>query len=144
MRPAPRRRRDAHALQLLHADHLQNGVRVLLHSATPAPGTSRLLLVRTAKGQEVGIGEGELEVSKAGRPLGRLKKGDCFGEMAVIRKHRPPRNADISALSAANIVTIRGEALEQASEACRMHFFQGFVEVLANRLASANQRIASR
>ena len=88
--------------------------------------------------------EGELEVSKAGRPLGRLKKGDCFGEMAVIRKHRPPRNADISALSAANIVTIRGEALEQASEACRMHFYQGFVEVLANRLASANQRIASR
>lgn len=88
--------------------------------------------------------QGELEVSKAGQPLGRLKKGDCFGEMAVIRKHRPPRNADISALSAANIVTIRGEALEQASEVCRMHFFQGFVEVLANRLASANQRIASR
>ena len=88
--------------------------------------------------------EGNLEVSKAGRPLGRLKKGDCFGEMAVIRKHRPPRNADISALTAANIVTIRGEALEQASEACRMHFFQGFVEVLANRLANANQRLASR
>ena len=92
----------------------------------------------------IDLTEGELQVSKAGRPLGRLKKGDCFGEMAVIRKHRPPRNADISALSAANIVTIRGEALEQASEACRMHFFQGFVEVLANRLASANQRIASR
>ena len=38
---------------------------------------------------------------------------------------------------------VDGAALQQASETCRMHFYQGFLEVLAARLALANARLAS-
>ena len=53
------------------------------------------------------------------------------------------RSADVVAARAANIVTIRGEALDKASDACRMHFYQGFLDVLATRLALSNQRVAA-
>ena len=63
--------------------------------------------------------------------------------MAIIRRHSHIRSADVVAETAANIVTIRGEALEKASESCRMHFYQGFLDVLANRLSLSNQRVAA-
>ena len=47
------------------------------------------------------------------------------------------------ALTDAKIITIRGEALRRASEVCRMHFYQAFLEVITNRLTMANARLAS-
>jgi serine/threonine protein kinase len=87
--------------------------------------------------------DGELEVSKNGRLLNPLKPGDCFGEMAVIGRNAPCRNADVTALTEARIAIVRGEALRQASEACRMHFYQAFLDVLANRLMLSNARLAA-
>ena len=87
--------------------------------------------------------EGELKVTKNGRILNLLTAGDCFGEMAVIGKGPHVRGADVVALTDAKIVRVDGLALQQASEACRMHFYQGFLEVLAARLALANARLAS-
>ena len=76
--------------------------------------------------------------------LNLLTDGDCFGEMAIINsRHGQTRGADVIALTQADIITVRGEALEQASAACRMHFYQSFLEVLASRLAFANQRMAA-
>ena len=89
------------------------------------------------------VAEGELTVSKNGIKLDTLSNGDCFGEMAVISRHGNIRSADVTAESAASIVTIRGEALEKASESCRMHFYQGFLDVLATRLSLSNQRLAA-
>lgn len=88
------------------------------------------------------VAAGELDVSKGGKTLNRLSQGDCFGEMAIINpRHGLMRGADVSATTAADIVTVRGEALQQASAACSKHFYQGFMEVLASRLAAANQRM---
>jgi serine/threonine protein kinase len=89
------------------------------------------------------LAAGQLKVSKGGKTLNVLVKGDCFGEMAVISRAAPLRGADVAALTTADLITVRGEALEQASEACRMHFYQGFVQVLAARLSLANQRLAA-
>jgi serine/threonine protein kinase len=89
------------------------------------------------------IAEGEVRVAKRGRMLNVLTTGDCFGEMAVIGRASGGRNADVIAVTDAKIITIRGEALRQASEVCRMHFYAAFLEVLANRLAMANARLAS-
>jgi len=89
------------------------------------------------------VADGELAVSKNGTRLTTLTAGECFGEMAIIRRHSHFRSADVVAESAANIVTIRGEALERASESCRMHFYQAFLDVLATRLALSNQRVAA-
>ncbi len=89
------------------------------------------------------VAEGELTVSKKGTRLTTLTAGDCFGEMAVISRHGNVRSADVIAETGASIITIRGEALEKASDACRMHFYQGFLDVLATRLSLSNQRVAA-
>ena len=87
--------------------------------------------------------EGELKVTKNGRLLNLLTVGDCFGEMAAISKSMQTRGADITALTEVKIVTVKGDALRHASETCRMHFYQAFLEVMANRLALANARLAA-
>jgi serine/threonine protein kinase len=89
------------------------------------------------------IADGTVAVSKSGTLLTTLASGECFGEMAIISRHGHVRSADVVAASAANIITIRGEALEKASESCRMHFYQGFLDVLATRLSLSNQRVAA-
>ncbi len=87
--------------------------------------------------------DGELKVTKNGRMLNLLSVGDCFGEMAVISKNMQTRGADIAALAASTIVTVDGDALRRASESCRMHFYQAFLEVMGSRLALANARLAA-
>lgn len=89
--------------------------------------------------------EGEARVFKHGHTLGQLGRGDCFGEMAIIGKnhHTSPRSADVIAQSPARIITIRGTALQNASDTCRMHFYQAFLEVLVVRLNEANIRLSS-
>ena len=89
------------------------------------------------------LAEGELKVIKGSRILNLLTTGDCFGEMAVISKGTQTRGADIIALTESKIVTVKGDALRKASDACRMHFYQSFLEVLAGRLALANARLAA-
>lgn len=89
------------------------------------------------------LAEGELKVTKGGKILNLLTAGDCFGEMAVISKASPRRGADVVALTEAKVVTVKGDALKQSSESCRMHFYQSFLEVLTSRLALANARLAA-
>jgi len=89
------------------------------------------------------LADGELKVTKNGRLLNLLTPGECFGEMAVVSRSGHVRGADVIALNPSHIVTVRREALEKASESCRMHFYQSFLEVLANRLTLANQRLAA-
>jgi serine/threonine protein kinase len=84
--------------------------------------------------------EGELRVYRKDRSLSLLAPGDCFGEMAVIGG-QPERGANVIVRTAARIVTIPGAALNGASDACRMHFYRAFLEVLARRLMHANRQL---
>ena len=87
--------------------------------------------------------DGELTVSKVGHTLETLAAGECFGEMAIIRRGEHSRGADVVAQTATRVVTISAQALQHASDACRMHFYQGFLDVIARRLANANARLTS-
>jgi serine/threonine protein kinase len=89
------------------------------------------------------LAEGELKVTKNGKILNLLTSGDCVGEMAVISKTGHKRGADVIALIQSKLVTIKGDALAKASDGCRMHFYQAFLEVLTSRLALANARLAA-
>ncbi|WP_301100587.1 serine/threonine-protein kinase [Propionivibrio sp.] len=89
------------------------------------------------------LAEGELKVTKNGRILNLLTPGDCFGEMAVISTKTQTRGADVVALTKAKIITVKDEALRHASEPCRMHFYQAFLEVLSSRLELSNTRLAA-
>ncbi len=86
------------------------------------------------------LAAGQLQVSKAGKALSILTQGEWFGEMAAINPQNPLRSADVAALGPVDIITVRGEALQQASEGCRMRFYESFLKVMATRLISANQR----
>jgi serine/threonine protein kinase len=88
------------------------------------------------------LAAGEVRVAKHGRTLDVLQAGACFGEMAVISRSSHARGADVISQTNAQVVTIAGNALGAASEGCRMHFYQSFLDVLTQRLASANQRVA--
>ena len=87
--------------------------------------------------------DGELTVSKNGHALGTLAAGECFGEMAIIRRGEHTRGADVVAQTATRVVAISAQALQHASEVCRMHFYQGFLDVIAGRLTDANVRLAA-
>ena len=89
------------------------------------------------------LAEGELAVSKRGRRLHLLSPGECFGEMAVIGGNTRMRGADVTAQTRARVISIRADALRLSSNACRMHFYQAFLEVLSSRLTVANARLAS-
>jgi len=87
--------------------------------------------------------DGELRVAKKGHPLSVLSAGACFGEMAVIGRSNRIRGADVIAATTAKVVTISGHGLRSASDVCRMHFYQSFLEVLTGRLGQANVRLAA-
>lgn len=86
---------------------------------------------------------GEAHVTKKGRTLSVLSPGDCFGEMALIGGHDKARSADVVCRTLSRTMTIRGDALHHASDTCRMHFYEGFLEVLSSRLTAANIRLAT-
>lgn len=89
------------------------------------------------------LANGEGRVTKQGRLLHLLTPGDCFGEMAVFSPGSGLRTASIEASTEVEIITVRGRALQRASNACRMHFYKAFVEVLAARLSMTSARVAS-
>ena len=86
--------------------------------------------------------EGTVQISKEDRPLGQLGAGEVIGEIAVIDRRHPRRVADVVALSDTRFVVINGQSLRQASDACRMHFYQGFLLVLSARLSRTNVLLA--
>ena len=88
--------------------------------------------------------EGEARVKKHGHLLGVLNPGDCFGEIAAFSTVRGVRSASVEAATDTALVTIRASALRRASDTCRMHFYQAFLEVLATRLSQTSARIANQ
>ena len=89
------------------------------------------------------LAEGSLKVSKHNRTLNLLRPGDCFGEMAIISHGAHLRGADVVAMVDSKVISIGEQALHSASETCRMHFYQAFLDVLGGRLALANARLAA-
>jgi serine/threonine protein kinase len=85
---------------------------------------------------------GEIRIAKQGHTLGVLGPGEVIGEMAVLDRRHPHRVADVIAQTTARIVIIPGTSLRHASDACRMHFYQGFLLVLTGRLARTNTLLA--
>ena len=88
--------------------------------------------------------EGEARVRRSGALLGVFTPGDCFGEIALFSAGKGVRSASVEATSVVRVITIRAKALQRASDACRMHFYKAFLEVLATRLSLTSSRVANR
>lgn len=86
---------------------------------------------------------GEAEITKRGRLLHLLTAGDCFGEMALFAAGGGVRSASVTAATEVTVLRLDAEALQRASNTCRMHFYEAFLEVLATRLSLADARLAN-
>lgn len=84
---------------------------------------------------------GEADVLRNGRRLEVLRRGECFGEMAYIRRDHV-RSADVVAATELKLLEIPVAALACASDLCRLRFDRAFLDALVARLARANVRLA--
>ena len=125
----------AHATAIVLDGRRAVGVRYVKGGRGGAPAE-----VRARK--EVILAGGEVQVRKQERLLNILKAGECFGEMAYLGKHKFKRSASVVAATDIVVIEIRAETLPQASELCRHHFNGAFLELLVDRLGTANLRLS--
>jgi serine/threonine protein kinase len=79
---------------------------------------------------------GTAEVSKEKHVLGKLKPGDCFGEMNYLEKSR--RSATIRANEPMQLMKINATLIDQVSPECQLRFSKIFLKTLVRRLSETN------
>jgi eukaryotic-like serine/threonine-protein kinase len=88
------------------------------------------------------LAAGYVKVTKRGRLLNVLRTGECFGEMAYIRREAELRQATVESMADVLVAEFDNAALARMSEACRLEIAHGLLRLLAERLALANERVA--
>ena len=89
------------------------------------------------------LASGEIKVTKRKKLLNVLTPGECFGEMAYLARTGNERTADVSTMSASQVIKIKTEDLERASDGCRHRFDRAFMAILVERLTLANTRLTA-
>jgi len=74
--------------------------------------------------------------------LGRLHKGECFGELKRFPDSTFIRSTAVETETDVTLIEINLEALARASVECRFQFDDSFLYVLLKRLDVANTRIS--
>ncbi|MEQ8663070.1 MAG: serine/threonine-protein kinase [Gammaproteobacteria bacterium] len=83
------------------------------------------------------IVSGDTRVSKGGHDLGRLRVGDCFGEMGYLSRGR--RTATVTAQGPVALMKINAKLMEQVSRDCQLRFSKVFLRILIERLAHTTE-----
>lgn len=85
---------------------------------------------------------GGVNVTRAGRLLSVLGAGECFGEMAYVRRRNFKRSASVTADSDVTAIEIGAGALDGATDSCKHQFTVAFLDLLINRLDAADVRLS--
>jgi serine/threonine protein kinase len=85
---------------------------------------------------------GNCLVERAGRQVGRLDSGDCFGEASYLPGAR--RSATVRAEDGVTLLKVAATLLEQASPACQLRFNRVFLRSLIERLHKPEDATAGR
>jgi serine/threonine protein kinase len=88
------------------------------------------------------LAQGTVRVSKQGRLLSLLHRGDCFGEMAHLLERDFKRSTDVIAKNDVVLIEVNPEVLKRATPGCRLQFGDAFLRMLVKRLSLANTRIS--
>lgn len=88
------------------------------------------------------LGQGTVRVTKQGRLLSLLHRGDCFGEMAHLLERDFTRSTDVIAKNDVILIEIDPDVLKHATPGCRLQFGDAFLRMLVKRLSVANTRIS--
>ena len=89
------------------------------------------------------VASGKVRVTKQGRLLNELARGDCFGVIPYFSQAHAQRNTTVTAAGEAMVVNIRADSLLKTSESCQHNFNKAFMEILVQRLSEADARLAS-
>lgn len=88
------------------------------------------------------LASGSARVTKRGKDLGALGKGDCFGEMSYLDQTLA-RPFTITAAAEVLLIKIKASSLQQASDNCQLAFNRAFLKILVRRLADAEDKLAN-
>jgi CRP-like cAMP-binding protein len=89
------------------------------------------------------LANGEASVEKNGEPIGVLKVGDSFGELAYIREQATARPATVTTRSEAMVIKIKSETLTTASDDLRFSLHRAFLRALDERQARTDYQLAA-
>lgn len=89
------------------------------------------------------LANGEASVEKNGKPIGVLKVGDYFGDIAYVREQAAARAATVTARSEAVVIRIKSKTLTTASDDLRFSLHRAFLRTLDDRPASTDYQLAA-
>ncbi len=84
---------------------------------------------------------GQVKVSKGGKELMTLSKGDVFGEIAFLSAVK--RTATVDAQTEVLALKINAAAMEQVSEGCQLQYYKVFCETLIYRLSVTSAKLSA-
>jgi serine/threonine protein kinase len=103
----------------------------------------RLLITEGNMGHSLYIlAAGKARVTRGDRVLSTLRAGECFGEMAFIKRVRVPRVASVISTTDVTLVKIKAKLFAGASQNLQLRFNQRFLDVLVDRLARTTDMVA--
>ncbi len=88
------------------------------------------------------LAQGGVKVTKQGRLLNVLNAGECFGEMAYIKRGKVARQATVESMDDTVIAEFNADALHRTSANCQLRLADALLHSLVDRLTLANDRMA--
>jgi len=85
---------------------------------------------------------GDVDVYREDKRIGRIKAGDCFGEMGYLANTE--RIATIRAKDAVRLLKINSTVIDQLSVGCQLHFNKVFLRTLVKRLSLTTLKISDK
>ncbi|MFA5941263.1 MAG: serine/threonine-protein kinase [Sinimarinibacterium sp.] len=87
------------------------------------------------------IALGSADVSKGGKVISRLDKGDCIGEIGFLSAAR--RTATVVAASRVLALKVNATLMDQVSRDCQLRFYKVFTETLIYRLSMTSAKLSA-
>ena len=88
------------------------------------------------------LAQGQVKVTRQGRLLNMIDRGECFGEMAYIRGGAMPRHATVDATADLLLAEFEPAALAKMSLGAQLLLTRALVRNVVDRLELANTRLA--
>ncbi|NOZ11547.1 MAG: protein kinase [Gammaproteobacteria bacterium] len=88
------------------------------------------------------IAAGVTEVSKWGKIINEMSKGDCFGEVGYIT--HSVRSASVIAKTSVLLISVNTAMLDMASPLCQLYFNRIVMMTLADRVIKLSKKLAEK
>ena len=113
-------------------------------SRTLTMGTGKTIIEEGKVGNNLFIiTKGEVVVSKNGKEINRMGKGNCFGEISYLDEIKHMRSSSITATTALELIEIEGKSLRRASDMLQSRFSKALLTLMVAQMRNTDQLIFS-